>query len=353
MKAKYEQLADHLRQTVLDLDPGQRLPSIRQIGRARGVSQFTVQRALELLEQEGYVTRRSAIGVYSTRPHALNHTARKLEKPRVVVLVPEGWTYQMPELIRAALAERGFLSHIHFYDLAAPANRWLPRIRYEGVILIGWSRPEVLAILQRKNIPFVAQGTQYAEMPVDHTCGDEKRSGAIAAQHLVDLGHQRLAVLVNEPDFPEVIERRQGFIDFARSQGIDPIVYDCHTRVGDDATAAAAECLQREFAKGPPTWTALLAISSLGAMAALHVLHQRDIRVPHQVSVIAGDERPEAAYLCPALTTVAFNLQDRARGLVEILEKRLAGDRSDRIRKTFAPYLIRRKSTAPPEDILR
>jgi DNA-binding LacI/PurR family transcriptional regulator len=77
------------------------------------------------------------------------------------------------------------------------------------------------------------------------------------------------------------------------------------------------------------------------------VCYESGIAVPRQLSVIGCGDRAESAYLCPTLTTLAFDPRDRAHGLVDILEKRFEGDRSVRLQRLFEPKLIRRNSTSP------
>jgi DNA-binding LacI/PurR family transcriptional regulator len=348
IKAKYEILADHLRETILTLEPGQRLPTLREIGKTKSVSQFTVARALNLLEEEGFVMRRSALGIYSSRPQQPGSRIPEQGKRRILLLVPDNWSMDLPVMIRTVLAERGFLSQLQRYDMQASPERWLPRLRFEGVAFIGSCTPEVLQILQKKNMPFVTQGLQYFHLEVDNTCGDERLVGALAAKHLIELGHTRVAVLVNEPHGPDCVERLRGFINQSRMMGVEAGILDCNMQWGQDGRQETKRILEEELAKGPFSYTGLFAVTDPGALSALQVFFQHKIRVPDDVSVIGSDNHPDSQFWCPPLTTLGFNLRDRANALVDILEARFAGDRSPRIQKMFEPVLIQRSSTAPP-----
>jgi DNA-binding LacI/PurR family transcriptional regulator len=346
MKTKYERLADDLKKRILTLNPGMKLPSVRDIVRENGVSQFTVSRAIDLLEEEGYVKRRSTVGLYSSRPEhrsALEGTATR----RILIMAPDIFFQTFVELLQEVLTRRGYLHRFRHYDLREPADTWLPRVRFEGMIFLGSCPPEVAAALQKNNIPFVCQGLRYAHQEVDNTCGDERFAGALAAKHLVELGHRKLAVLLNEPHTPDGNERVRGFVNQAKLMGAEARLLDCNTPMGANSCEAARALFEGELRKGPPDFTGLFVITDKGAMGVLHVCYEHGLRVPDRLSVVGCDNVPEAAYLCPSLTTLEYNHRDRCNGLIDILEQRFAGDTSPPIQKMYEPALVVRKSSGP------
>ena len=348
MTIKYKKIVESLREEIHRLDPGQRLPSIRQLGKINGVSQFTVQRAMEVLEREGTLVRKSAVGVYRA---GVEPSQRRLERSssRILLLAPDEWDMNLPKLIRRELIDRGFLCHICRYNLQESPATWLPRLRCQGVVFIGHCPLEMLQYLQRKHTPLVAQGIQYTHLGIDHTCGDERFAGELAAKHLLDLGHRKLAVLMNEPHASaDAMERTEGFLNYARLADVTPILLDAQTQYGQDCREQAGRRLEEELAAGPLSFTGLFVVSDPGAMGALQVLYKHHIRVPDQISVIGSDNIPESAYLSPSLTTLAFDLKERAGALVDVLEQRILDNPPGRIRRVFRPYLVQRDSTAAP-----
>jgi len=79
---RYEQLADEMAQAILDglLQPGERLPSVRQTCQQRGISPFTVFQAYGLMETRGLIEARPRSGYY-VRAH--RRPARALPKAAV------------------------------------------------------------------------------------------------------------------------------------------------------------------------------------------------------------------------------------------------------------------------------
>jgi DNA-binding LacI/PurR family transcriptional regulator len=336
-----------LREIVLKSKPGQKLGSIREIGKEKGVSHFTVQRAMGLLEEEGYVNRRRAIGMYSARPDGTPREERA--KRRILILAPQDWYTDILSMINQVLIERGFLTLLRRYDLQDSAARWIPRVRFDGAVFFGWCSPEMVPALRKRKVPFVAQGLQYYFHPdIDSTCGDERLAGILAAKHLIRLGHKKIAVLVHEPHNPDIIERTRGFTNEARLQNVEAEVLDCKMVWGDDARLRAKKVIEERLTHVAPSFTGLFTVGDTGAASVLQACYEHGIRVPEQLSVIGLGDLPESAYLCPALTTLAFDPRDRAEAIADILERRFQGDDSQRIQKMFDPVLIERKSTAPP-----
>ncbi len=344
MKTKYELLADDLKKRILELDPGMRLPSVRDIVRENGVSQFTVSRAMDLLEEEGYIRRRSTIGVYTSRP-AYTKAGEDVTTKRILVLTPTIPPVEFVETLLSVITERGYLWRHRHYDLREPAEKWVPRVRCEGMIFVGSCPPEVLPALRRGDRPFVCQGLRYSHQEVDNTCGDERLAGAMAAKHLIELGHRRIAVLFNEPHTPDGEERARGFVNQAKLMGAEARVLDCHADLGCDSAETAQIRIEEELKKGDLDFTGLFVVTDRGAMGVLHACHVRGVRVPSQLSVIGCDNAFYTKYLCPSLTTLEYSYRARANGLVDILERRFAGDKSPAIQQMYEPVLIKRDST--------
>ncbi len=349
MKTKYEELAENLKQKILTLEPGMKLPSVREIVRENGVSQFTVVRAMNLLEEEGYVKRRSTVGAYGSRPEHRNGLKDTTTR-RILILTAKVFTVDFIDILLNVLTQRGYLPRIHHYDLREPAEKWLPRVRFEGLIFAGSCPPEVVDALRKNKIPFVCQGLRYAHQEVDNTCGDERLAGTLAAIHLAQLGHKKIAVLQNEPNVPDGFERIRGFMNQAKILGLQAELLDCQTPFGTCSGTSAKKFLTQLLKNQKPDFTGIFTISGKGGMAALNVFYEHGIKVPDQMSVLTCDHLPEAEFLCPTLTTIGYSHLDRANGLIDILEQRFAGETSPAIQKMYEPTLIKRNSTGPAPD---
>ncbi|NLX06103.1 MAG: substrate-binding domain-containing protein [Phycisphaerae bacterium] len=348
MKAKYEALADDLKRKISALEPGTRLPPVRQMVQESGVSQFTVVRALEILEQEGYVIRRPTVGTYTSRPRRTQGLGSATR--RILLLSLDICDMAFNEVLRRTLVERGYLPRIHYFDLRESPERWVPRVRADGILFLAACPSHAVPVLRKRGVPLVCQGVPYSREEVDCTYGDERGVGVMAARHLLELGHRRLAVLNHEPDTPDGRERIAGFLDEAERAAAQVRVLDCHAELHCDSRETGKRRIMETLEEGALDFTGLFAINDAGAVGALQAFYLRDIRVPDRVSVIGCDNRDGAAYLCPALTTFEFSHADRANGLVDILEERLQGNDAPVVQKAFEAKLIVRDSTGRAGD---
>lgn len=174
---------------------------------------------------------------------------------------------------------------------------------------------------------------------------DDRAGGRAAAQHLVDLGHRRFAVMGvlrdnsasteaihYEPagrraklssDFAVDRDRLRGYMDALTAAGIKPAeVPVVETRA--DVPAAAMAGAAMIFDRAPET-TAVLAMTDVQALGVIEEARRRRLRVPEDVSVIGFDDIPESAASVPPLTTISHPIVEKGRIAARLLFKEDAG----------------------------
>ncbi|MDR3709633.1 MAG: substrate-binding domain-containing protein [Capsulimonadaceae bacterium] len=177
---------------------------------------------------------------------------------------------------------------------------------------------------------------------------DARAAVRIAIEHLCSLGHERIALLVNEPmldgsvtdkiDEFSIEMRKRGFV---RSMQL----VLCGTRYGESSHDAA-------YARMDEIWsvpeadrpTAIFVVSDPGAWAVLKWLHERNVSVPDEVSVIGFEDSRPSAHVTPALTTIAHPLPELAKRIVDLL---VSGQDLSGVREYVPPRLVVRESTGP------
>lgn len=130
---------------------------------------------------------------------------------------------------------------------------------------------------------------------------DEQQGGRIATQHLIDLGHQRIALLRRTPSSALSRERFIGYRQSLVAAGIafDPrLVLECAA-----GQTAGAQAMQQLLALAEPP-TAVFTHNDVLAMGALYAIRQAGLRAPDDISVVGYDDISSAAYFSPSLTTV-------------------------------------------------
>lgn len=167
-----------------------------------------------------------------------------------------------------------------------------------------------------------------------------------AAQHLLTLGHRRIATITGPLDQENAIARLAGFQAAMMQAGIridDDLVIRAH--YGLDQGYAATRALLTHAT--PPT--AIFAASDDTAMGAIHALHEHGLRVPDDMSVIGFDDLPPAGWTDPPLTTIRQPLAQMGSAAVDALVQMQVG-RTPAAHTELSTALIVRSSTAPLRD---
>jgi LacI family transcriptional regulator len=173
---------------------------------------------------------------------------------------------------------------------------------------------------------------------------DHGKTGALAAEHLLSLGHKRVATIIGSMNRRVTASRLKGFQDALEADGVTlkptAIVEVDWTSGGARAAVHPLMDLHRET-------TAIFAQTDLMALGVLRALAERGIRVPDECSVVGCDDLEIAAFLSPPLTTVRIPFEDTGALAALQLLKLIRGKKVPR-RALLPVALIERGSTARP-----
>jgi DNA-binding LacI/PurR family transcriptional regulator len=174
---------------------------------------------------------------------------------------------------------------------------------------------------------------------------DNKKTGAIAGEHLLDLGHRCLAHISGPLDLRLSRERLESFEAAIRARGLEPLPH-----AAGDSTWSCASGYQamRLLLEAGPRPTAVFAANDRLAIGATRAMAEVGLRVPEDVSIVGVDDIESAAYQSPPLTTVRQSLPEVATLGTKILLDLLRGEESVRTQVVFEPELVVRGSTAAP-----
>ncbi|MFI0900251.1 LacI family DNA-binding transcriptional regulator [Streptomyces sp. NPDC020983] len=190
---------------------------------------------------------------------------------------------------------------------------------------------------------------------VDHPGGpgmcsvatDNVTGARLAVDHLLALGHRRIAFLKGSSKVRAVGDRRLGVVQSLTAAGLDPAEALLEVRLpasgGADAADAAVGTVLGH--RDPPT--AVFCLNDIAALGAVRGLRRRGVRVPADMSVVGYDDVHFADLLDPGLTTVHQPSYDLGRAAAGLL---LDESRASHVHRqvVFRPSLVVRGSTAPP-----
>jgi len=226
---------------------------------------------------------------------------------------------------------------------AAKLRTW----RVDGAIFLGTLGSEVDDLRQHIDVPMVFVDN-YSESPQVSKVGvDDLRGGYLAARHLLDAGHERLAFVGPHIDDVGVIRQRyNGFCRAIAESGLEPgtvRVIECDSRFQHGRDLAAR--LGDEAARP----TGLFATADIIAIGLLNGFLSRGVRVPDDVSIIGFDDTPDSTHVFPALTTIRQDVASKAAAAVEMLVTLIgAGETASSERVTLDVELVPRATVGPP-----
>jgi len=219
----------------------------------------------------------------------------------------------------------------------------LIRRHVDGIIFSRVSdESRVLRVLSKNRVPMVVIDRALDSEGVPTVVLDNYQAGVLAAEHLVGLGHTRIACISGSPKIHLARERVNGFRDTLSRHGLQ--LPQTHLYEGDFGFETGIEGVRRFLSDGIPV-TAIWAGSDLAALGAIAELGRRGRAVPGEVSVIGTDDIEYAKISFPALSTVRQPFQEMCRRAVELMMVQVRGQRPESTRVVLPPELIVREST--------
>ncbi len=325
------------------------------IARLAEVSLATVSRALADSPLVPEPQKQRIIAIAEAHGYAVNQAARNLrmQTTRTIGLVlPLGHEtgQQMTDPFLLELV--GYLSEEVFrrgYDLLfsknlSPQSGWLNSLvkshRFDAMLVLGQSdqHEEINAISAHYN-PMVVWGERLPDQGYCSVGVDNVHGGRLAAEHLLSKGRKQILFL-GPAQVPEVAARLKGFTEGLTQAGhkLTPaqIIETHFTPDSAYETVRGLVASRRRF-------DAIFAASDVIALAAINALIDAGRRVPEDVAVCGFDDVAMSKTMSPALTTVKQDLRLGAQLMVDLLFRRLAGEKTSSA--VLAAGLIERAST--------
>jgi len=283
------------------------------------------------------------------RPNFFARTLRRKRTNTIGVIAEEiGDAYSSGIIsgVEACLRRKNyfFLTVVHRHDpaLLRQYEELLIERGVEGFIAVDMQleRPPLLPTV-------VVAGHRELE-GVTNIVLDHDRAVTAALQHLVELGHRKIAFMKGHPASSDSEERWQAICRASQKFGIemdsDLIV---QIEMEDPSPQMGYPYAKQLLARKVP-FTALFAYNDLAAIGAIRALQEEGLRVPHDVSVVGFDDIQSAAFNTPSLTTVRQPLGKMGEIAAETLIQQIEGPEEAPLKIAIEPTLVTRESTGPP-----
>jgi DNA-binding LacI/PurR family transcriptional regulator len=335
--------------------------TIRDVARHAGVSVATASRALNPNGVVNLQTRQRILTVMEELGFTPSPAARRLSLGRTLtvgVVVSFLTRPQAAERLRgvdAVLGDSEFDLVIYNVESVQKRNHYLDTLaqsqRTDGLLVMSLPpRPEAVDVLTRAPVPvvFIDVHTPSIEaMP--RVIGDDEAGGAMAASHLLDLGHREIAFIgdaLEDPfGFTSSTDREAGFRRELAASGVvippDRIGHGAHGRY-------EARDLARRMLTDDDRPTAIFAASDTQAFGVVAAARDLGLGVPDDLSVIGYDDIEAADYV--GLTTIRQQLFESGRRGAEILLTEIEGRSPEPAIAQLEPELVARATTAPAKE---
>jgi LacI family transcriptional regulator, galactose operon repressor len=330
--------------------PG-RSATLRMVAREAGVSASTVSRIINgTVNVSGGLKQavEAAIEKFDYRPNA---AARGLALGKTSTIGVVAQAIDSPFYaeglrgIEACLRQRGyaplFMSGNWRGEDEERCVRELIARGVDGIIVFAGRLSDAKLKSYAKEVPIVVTGRRVRAPGLFSLQIEDRQGAVIAVQHLIDVGHRKIAFIAGSEDHPDAVERFEGYKKSLQDAGIpfDPklvAVGDWHEEGGLRATL--------ELLASKVKFTALFCVNDQTAYGACLALHRQGLSVPRDVSVMGFDDLPASVYRLPPLSSIRQSIGELGDRSAQAVLQLISGERP---RFTAPPVeLVVRESTA-------
>ncbi len=339
--------------------------TIREVASRAGVSPMTVSRVINESPRVSPATRRRVEAVVEELGYVPNRLARGLIRQKTGTLgliVPDVANPFFTLIVRGAedvawrAGYHAILCNTHA-DLERERGYLEDMLAFqvEGLLIApvsDRSRPH-LRMLTRNNVPFVLIDRSIAGFEGDLVHGDSVAGARRLVDHLIGLGHRRIAMITEASEVSTARERLQGYreaLDAAAIRFRPELVVETSAIDPDAAHDATLRLLEL-----PEPPTAIFTVNNLVAVGVVEAARERELKIPGDLALVCFDDIEPVSRLRPFLTVMAQPAETFGTIATQLLLDRIAGRVAERRRIVVLPadFIVRescgarRASTQP------
>lgn len=334
---------------------------IRSIAKHLGLSVSTVSKALNGYDRVSDATRERIIQVaqeynYYPRRAARSLRRNKTEKVGLVLYTQTPLSNRSSEyyfeIIRGAAttAESKGYNLILYLTVGTQLDRLINICRSHEVdcliLMIGSGALHgPVDLLIKEEFPFIVLNKHPNYSNITYIVSDHEKGAKDAVEHLIKLGHQRIAYIGREDDPETSGDRLAGYRQALLGHGI---TLDESLVVLTSSQSTSAYQAMKGLLDQPLRPTAVFAYSDGWAIEALRAISEYGLVVPNDISLVGFDDLRASSLTHPPLTTVRQHLTELGQQAIETLLQQLEDNPSSPIQRTIPVELIVRQSTASP-----
>ena len=307
------------------------------------MSKENAQRIREIIERRGYVPNASARSLAKNRANIIAIILRgaenenTLENPHNAALVGT---------IIQKIQKRGYYTMVNMMKCREDITQSLRTWNVDGAVFLGMFDDEIEEMCAASDIPMVFIDSYSSVRQLSNVGIDDYKGGRLAARHLIACGHRSIAFVSPPVLRTGVVQHRfAGFCDELEQHGISfrsehQFVLESDVRPEDTME------LGRRLAQLRVKFSAVFVTSDQIASYLIQGMRSTGIRIPDDMSIIGFDDLMICRQMTPQLTTIAQDLEEKARLSVDILFRRLSAPAAPAESLVLDVTLVERESVA-------
>jgi DNA-binding LacI/PurR family transcriptional regulator len=325
--------------------PGEQMPSTKELSQQMEVSLVTAHRALQELVSSGVLHRSQGKGTFVHERYL--ERKRSMSQCRLGLIfhgeasLADYYHSQVLEGVRQA-------AHSLAVDLILLRFGEDVRNECDGFVLVNPLPEEVelLAAMTRKRHPVLVVGARSPNKSVRSIDVDNVNLARQAVTHLVSFGHANIGYVGGADQISNSRDRWSGFLAAAQQQNLAPkekhILKGLSWRLDERERVALIRMLG-----DPGRPSAVFAAGYYFALDVYGAAATVGLRVPQDLSIVGVDDPPSAAHLSPPMTTLRQPLVQLGHDAVTALHEKIRNDTADWTTRTLAAELVVRQSSGP------
>jgi DNA-binding LacI/PurR family transcriptional regulator len=322
------------------------MSSVREIASRVGVSVATVSRVinndprvseamrdrvLKAANQTRYVPK---VGSRSTMNIALLYTDEpSLESPFDAALM-QGMGERMDEFGFDLMILRGSRTR----NPSETYTQMLMRKGVRGAVIRTTSRTRLVCEdIATEGFPAVVVGDRFQNPRVSFVSSDSRSGSREATEHLLKLGHRRIAICTNIVDDSDHADRILGYSDALSAAGLE---VNPNLVVRTPANRPGGKQIIRRIMTGSDCPTAVYMVDPMAAVGAMHELLYMGLKVPGDVSLIGFDDGELRHLMQPTMTAVCQDATEIGREAFEVLHSLIGASGRPQVHRRILPTVL-------------
>ncbi len=318
--------------------------------RSMNISEATRQKVLEAARELGY------------EPHAAARSLAGGSTGTVAVLIPRSDHLHVDAFLPRLLSAVNDRCHTYGYKVLLEAaddqgkapGAFMNLVRGKRVDGLVIANPRAierpfLEQLVREGFPVAVPGNSADSFFSRGGAGHDSTLAQTATQHLIDLGHRRIAhIAFAAEEFEVVALRRAGYERALQQAGLQP---DADLLGYADVSAASGYAVMKSMLARKLDFTAVFVGNDTVALGVMRALYEAGRSVPGDVAVVGFDDIPLAEMACPSLTTMRIDPIARGHEAVDLLHGQMTGVPFKRKETPYAgKFIVRESSGGKPAN---